>query len=45
MENRDNDMNDIMLLIKATNFAAVKHRKQMRKDGYTPYINHPIGLN
>lgn len=41
MENRS----DIMLLMKATNFAAVKHKKQMRKDGYTPYINHPIGSN
>ena len=43
MENKI-ERNDIMLLMKATNFAAIKHKKQLRKDGYTPYINHPIGL-
>ena len=31
-------------LIKCTNFAAIKHRDQRRKDiQKTPYINHPIG--
>ncbi|KPM04356.1 guanosine-3',5'-bis(diphosphate) 3'-pyrophosphohydrolase MESH1-like protein [Sarcoptes scabiei] len=32
------------LLMKATDFAAKAHRKQLRKDGETPYINHPIGV-
>lgn len=33
------------LLIKATAFAAHKHRDQRRKDaGAPPYINHPIAL-
>lgn len=31
-------------VIKAANFAAIKHKKQIRKDGETPYINHPIGV-
>ncbi|XP_035210670.1 guanosine-3',5'-bis(diphosphate) 3'-pyrophosphohydrolase MESH1-like isoform X2 [Stegodyphus dumicola] len=32
-------------VIKAANFAAIKHRKQKRKDiEETPYINHPIGV-
>ncbi|XP_054926863.2 guanosine-3',5'-bis(diphosphate) 3'-pyrophosphohydrolase MESH1 isoform X1 [Dermacentor andersoni] len=32
-------------LIETVNFAAVKHRKQRRKDeDATPYINHPIGV-
>ncbi|KAH9421006.1 isocitrate dehydrogenase (NAD(+)) idh1, partial [Dermatophagoides pteronyssinus] len=29
---------------RAADFAAKAHRKQLRKDGYTPYINHPIGV-
>jgi guanosine-3',5'-bis(diphosphate) 3'-pyrophosphohydrolase len=33
------------LLLKATEFAAHKHRDQRRKDaGASPYINHPIAL-
>jgi guanosine-3',5'-bis(diphosphate) 3'-pyrophosphohydrolase len=33
------------LLIKATAFAAYKHRNQRRKDAdASPYINHPIAL-
>ncbi len=39
--------NDFSLasLIKAMNFAAVKHQTQRRKDAaQTPYINHPIGV-
>jgi transcriptional regulator with XRE-family HTH domain len=33
------------LLLKATEFAAHKHRDQRRKDaGASPYINHPISL-
>lgn len=33
------------LVLKATEFAAHKHRDQRRKDaGASPYINHPIGL-
>ena len=32
------------LLVKCSNFAAIKHAKQRRKDPEkTPYINHPIG--
>ncbi|KAI9140533.1 hypothetical protein BKA69DRAFT_1022938, partial [Paraphysoderma sedebokerense] len=32
-------------LTKAINFAAIKHRKQKRKDSdETPYITHPIGV-
>ncbi|CAG2121474.1 unnamed protein product, partial [Medioppia subpectinata] len=31
-------------LVRAVNFAAVAHRDQLRKDGRTPYINHPIGV-
>ena len=37
-------MND-QLILKAAHFAAVKHRKQKRKDkDKTPYINHPISV-
>ena len=32
-------------LLAATNFAAMKHKGQKRKDPEgTPYINHPIGV-
>jgi len=32
-------------IVRCTNFAAVKHRQQRRKDeDQTPYINHPIGV-
>ena len=35
----------LSLLLIATNFAAVKHKDQKRKDPEgTPYINHPIGV-
>lgn len=35
----------IGVLIKCTNFAAIKHKTQKRKDSEkTPYINHPIGI-
>ena len=35
----------LSLLLTATNFAAVKHKDQKRKDPEgTPYINHPIGV-
>ena len=37
--------NQLSLLLTATNFAAVKHKDQKRKDPEgTPYINHPIGV-
>lgn len=36
--------NSVMTTIRAANFAAIAHRSQMRKDGSTPYINHPIGV-
>ena len=33
------------VLIKAANFAAIKHKEQRRSDPeQTPYINHPIGV-
>lgn len=34
----------VKAIIKCTDFSAKKHRTQMRKDGETPYINHPIGI-
>ena len=37
--------NQLSLLLTATDFAAVKHKDQKRKDPEgTPYINHPIGV-
>ncbi len=38
------NVNNLSLLVKASNFAAIAHKNQMRKDGKTPYINHPIGV-
>lgn len=36
---------DVALILKALDFAAVKHRDQRRKDAQaSPYINHPIAL-
>lgn len=36
---------DVALIIRATAFAADKHRNQRRKDAEaSPYINHPIAL-
>lgn len=36
--------NPMRALIRAVNFAAIKHKNQRRKDPEnTPYINHPIG--
>lgn len=36
---------DLSLVIKATHFAAIKHKAQRRKDKEeTPYINHPVGV-
>jgi guanosine-3',5'-bis(diphosphate) 3'-pyrophosphohydrolase len=41
----DSSENPISLIIKATRFAADRHRKQRRKDAdASPYINHPIAL-
>lgn len=38
-------LKDLGLIIKATQFAADKHRNQRRKDAdASPYINHPIAL-
>lgn len=37
--------NVTLAILKATNFAAIKHRNQRRKDpNKTPYINHPVGV-
>jgi len=39
------DLDLALELMKATKFAAEKHRNQKRKDkAGTPYINHPIGV-
>ncbi len=36
-------MNDIALILKAVEFAATRHRTQLRKgEDRTPYINHPV---
>ena len=33
------------VIIRAANFAAIKHKEQRRRDPEeTPYINHPIGV-
>ena len=38
-------MDDLARFIKATDFAALKHRLQKRKDAEaSPYINHPLAL-
>lgn len=38
-------MDDVARLIKAANFAALKHRMQRRKDAEaSPYINHALAL-
>ena len=38
-------MSGLKEVLKAVNFAAVKHTRQRRKDGKdTPYINHPVGV-
>jgi (p)ppGpp synthase/HD superfamily hydrolase len=34
----------LALVTKAADFAARRHRSQKRKDGRTPYINHPVGV-
>ena len=33
---------ELSFILNATKFAAAKHRQQQRKDGKTPYINHPV---
>ncbi|VDO32650.1 unnamed protein product [Haemonchus placei] len=41
----DHGPEDLALVVKATDFAARRHRNQKRKDlTGTPYINHPIGV-
>jgi len=36
---------DLGLVLRAAQFAALKHKDQRRKDAKaTPYINHPISL-
>nr|XP_022303701.1 guanosine-3',5'-bis(diphosphate) 3'-pyrophosphohydrolase MESH1-like [Crassostrea virginica] len=38
-------MSEVSEIIRCTNFAAIKHKDQKRKDKEgTPYINHPIGV-
>ena len=44
MANKEGE-STIGVVIKATNFAAIKHSNQRRKDeAKSPYINHPIGV-
>ena len=31
-------------IIKAVNFATIKHTKQLRRDKITPYIAHPLAV-
>ena len=39
------EVNLVGEMMRAANFAAIKHRQQKRKDTEgTPYINHPIGV-
>ncbi|XP_043210293.1 guanosine-3',5'-bis(diphosphate) 3'-pyrophosphohydrolase MESH1-like [Amphibalanus amphitrite] len=39
------DADPVRCLLRAANFAAIKHKDQRRKDpDKTPYINHPIGV-
>ncbi|XGW23570.1 hypothetical protein V3C99_005639 [Haemonchus contortus] len=41
----DHGPEDLALVVKASDFAARRHRNQKRKDlTGTPYINHPIGV-
>lgn len=41
----NSEQNNIHRLMKALDFAAIKHKDQRRKDpNETPYINHPIGV-
>jgi len=38
-------MSSMAEIVRTTNFAAIKHKNQRRKDPEkTPYINHPIGV-
>ena len=38
------DDKQLNLIFEALSFASVKHREQKRKDGASPYINHPINV-
>jgi (p)ppGpp synthase/HD superfamily hydrolase len=33
---------EVSFILAASKFAAAKHKSQKRKDGATPYINHPL---
>ena len=38
-------MSNLVQIVKAANFAAIKHKNQRRKDPEgNPYINHPLGV-
>jgi guanosine-3',5'-bis(diphosphate) 3'-pyrophosphohydrolase len=44
--NKESEKNNSLLLLKAIDFAARKHRDQRRKDEEaSPYINHPISVS
>jgi hypothetical protein len=44
MAAKKSDDDVVAVIIKCTNFAAIKHKNQRRQDPEkTPYINHPIG--
>ena len=34
--------NDLQLVMRAALYASSCHRRQLRKDGCTPYIHHPL---
>lgn len=39
-------MNEIGLVLKATEFAALRHKAQFRKgEELSPYINHPVQVS
>lgn len=41
----DSSNADIQKILRAANFAAIKHKDQRRKNAdQTPYINHPLGV-
>jgi guanosine-3',5'-bis(diphosphate) 3'-pyrophosphohydrolase len=43
--NKEREMNNSLLLLRAIDFAARKHKDQRRKDEEaSPYINHPVSV-
>ncbi len=45
IESKSGNYFNMLLVMKAADFAARRHRQQRRKDlQQTPYINHPVGM-